>query len=381
MIARIAAVVWSLVLVVSLVIASYLLGARSAGQTGGAPEELRPVVQLYERVRGGAVDPPDDDELVRGAVEGMLGVLDDPYAAFYDDEEFAGLNEVLEGEISGVGVLIEETPDGIEVLGVLDGTPAQEEGIESGERIVGVDGRDVRGLPIDAVANLVKGEAGTDVTLGLEGGSHGARELTLTRAVIHVPNVESELLDGSVGHVRLIQFARGAARDTRTAVEDLLDQGATGIVLDLRDNPGGLLEEAVDVAGLFIEDGTVVSVQGRGGRVEDIEATGEAFADLPLVLLVNEWSASASEIVAGAIQDFDRAPVLGVTTFGKGTVQTVHDLAGGAGAKFTTAEYLTPSGDSIEGVGVVPDKTIEDPEEQLAVARQELQALVAAAPG
>jgi carboxyl-terminal processing protease len=341
----------------------YLLASGSApagaGTSAQTAEDLRPLTELYEALNEQAVDRPDAEALVDGAIEGMLEQVDDPYSKFFSAGDFAEFNASLDGTFSGVGLMLEETPDGPVIVSVLEGTPAQEAGIEEGERIVEVDGEDVAGDPLEKIVAKVKGEAGTSVRLGLAGGDEGRRTLEITRAEFDLPLVESELVDGDIGYVQLYQFADGAGQRVRRAVRSLRDEGARGIVLDLRGNPGGLLNEAISVASVFIEDGEIVSVQKRGGEREVYDAVDDAFESIPVVVLVDGNSASASEIVAGAVQDADRGTIVGETTFGKGTVQTIAQFSDGSGAKFTTARYYTPSGDSIEGVGVEPEVTVE----------------------
>lgn len=329
---------------------------------------LATVEELFERLTTEAVDPPPAEELVTAAKEGMLEALDDPYAVLYDPEEFAGFSDMLEGTFTGIGVRLEDQPEGPTIVTVFDGSPAAEAGLEVGERITSVDGEPIGDEPLDAVVDKITGDEGTEVTIGLTGGSAGDREVTLERRSIELPNLTSRTLDSGAGYVGLLQFSQGVGEDVRAAVADLREQGVDGIVLDLRGNPGGLLNEAVDVASVFIEDGTVVTVRERGQEAETLEATGDAHEDLPLAVLVDQGSASASEIVAAAIQDHDRGTVVGETTFGKGTVQTIRSLTDGSGVKFTTAEYLTPSGASIEGSGVVPDREVAGRDAQLDVA-------------
>jgi carboxyl-terminal processing protease len=363
------------VLLASSVTAAYREGVSSA--RADLPPAFAALGEVYDEVTSDAVEVPPDDVLAAGAIEGLLAALGDPYAAYYDAAEFAAFNDTLDGEFSGVGLVLEEAPEGLTVVQVIEGAPAAQAGVEVGERLVAVDGRDVRDLPTDAIIDLVKGEEGTEVTLGLEGGAAGPRTVTLTRARITVPNLEARRLDDGGGYVRLLQFSEDAGSEVRAAVERLVAEGARGVVLDLRGNPGGLLREAVDVASVFVEDGTIVSVREREGRVRAHPAEGDAL-DVPLVVLVDQGSASASEIVAGAVQDLERGEIVGETTFGKGTVQTVEPIVGGAGVKFTTAQYLTPSGDSIEGVGVVPDRVAAgDADAQLAAAQEALRMLLA----
>jgi carboxyl-terminal processing protease len=351
----------------------YLLVSRgtAAGSSPSADAvaDLDPVIELYEALNESAVDAPDAEKLVDGAIKGMLDQVDDEYARYFPAEAFADFNASLDGTFSGVGLMLTDTPDGPVIVSVLEGTPAEEAGIEEGERIVEVDGEDVSGDPLEQIVAKVKGEAGTTVSLGLAGGDEGRRTLEITRAEFDLPLTTSEMLEGDVGYVRLYQFAEDTGERVRSEVRSLLDDGARGIVLDLRNNPGGLLNEAVSVASVFVEDGEIVSVQKRGGDRETYGAVDDAFDDVPLVVLVDDHSASASEIVAGAVQDADRGPIVGETTFGKGTVQTIAQFSDGSGAKFTTARSFTPSGDSIEGVGVEPDvqATLNDDEEPVEV--------------
>jgi carboxyl-terminal processing protease len=386
---RIRAAVATAVACVAVLVTAVALVAYQAGQAGvpvvpgtgstaTASDDLEVLTELYRQLSEDAVDPPESEELLRGAIDGMLETLDDPYAVYFDADAFRQFNQQLDGRFSGVGLMLEDTPDGPVVVSVLPNTPAEAAGIETGERIVSVDGRDVTDLPLQAIVNLVTGEPGTTVTVGFADGSEGDREIELTRAEIDLPLVDAELLDDGVGHVQLLGFSQGAAERAREAVEDLVAQGAEGVVLDLRRNPGGLLNQAVDVTSLFLDDELVVSVREAGGEERNLHADGGEYEDLPLVVLVDQGTASASEIVAGALQDAGRAEIVGTPTFGKGTVQTVRDLDDGSGVKFTTAEYFTPSGDSIEGTGVRPDREIDEDEDALVAATDLLRELIAA---
>jgi carboxyl-terminal processing protease len=375
----------ALVLVLGLVVGAYRLGAEGARPDPdeiaepALPSGFEAIGELYQRIHDEAVRPPSDEELLEGALEGMLETVDDPYAVYYDAAAFAEFSQALEGGFSGVGLVLEETPEGLTIVTVLPDTPAEQAGIEEGERIVSVDGDDVTDLPLPTVVERVKGEEGTTVVLGLDGGDQGAREVELERARIDLPVLETELFDDGTAYLRLTSFIRGGADQLREALSDLIAEGADGVVLDLRGNPGGLLREAVEVTSVFVDDGTVVEVQERVGERQTLEAGGDALTDLPLVVLVDKRTASSAEIVAGAMQDLDRGTVVGLATFGKGTVQTIRSLQNGGGFKITTAEYYTPSGDSIEGVGVKPDQEVADPEDQLVTAQQILQDQMAAA--
>lgn len=377
---RVVACALVVVLCSAIVLLSYRVGLHR-GAALVLPPEFGALGELYGRIERQAMRVPGDAALAKGAVEGMLDALGDRHAAYYDRKDFAAFTQMLEGEFSGVGIRIDESDQGPVVVSVLRSTPAAEAGVVAGERIVSVDGRDVRKLTTDRIAALVTGEPGTPVTIGFEGGPAGSRELRIVRSTIQLPDVESRL-EAGIGYVTLLQFSNQVGARVRQAAADLTAEGARGIVLDLRGNPGGLLREAVDVTSVFVEDGVIVTVRSRddaNGTGQAYRAQGDALEGLPLVVLVDGGSASASEIVAGAIQDLRRGEIVGEKTYGKGTVQTVEALQGGGGAKFTTAEYLTSSGDSIEGVGVVPDRQVAGADAQLAAAREELMQLLAAA--
>ena len=374
--------VWPSVIAVAgvgvLLVLSFQLGASTTGLFAAADadappgDELAPITALFDELRDEAVTAPDVDKLVESAAEGMIESLDDPYAHLYDEDSYAELNQVLDGQFSGVGLVLEDSEDGPEIVSVIEGAPAAEAGVTEGERIVEVDGEDVTDLTIEQLVARVKGDAGTDVELTFDGGERGRYTVTVTRADIDVPQIEARLLDDGAGYIRLLQFTDHVGAEIRDSAQQLIDEGAEGFVLDLRGNPGGLLDEAVEVASVFIEDGPIVSVEQRAGSRQTYDATGEAF-DEPLVVLVDDGSASASEIVAGAVKDSGRGQLVGQQTFGKGTVQTIRSLPEGLGVKFTTARYFTPSGTSIEGTGITPDRVVTGEEDQLAAAQAELE--------
>lgn len=387
MLARLTAVACALVLLAAVATAAFAEGRRrgtgSTTVTASTGPAAGVIAEIIERLDAHAVRDPDEDALLRGAVDGVFEELGDDYAAYYDQEQFAAFNQMLDGEFSGVGLEIQEQNDTLTIVRVLPDTPAERAGIEPGERIVTVDGEDVRDQPIDIVVGKVKGEAGTEVTIGLEGGSAGPREITLQRETIELPAFEARVLDDGSGYVELLQFTSDIGDKVRKAVDQLAADGAEGIVLDLRGNPGGLLPEAINIASIFIEDGPIVMVKERDSERETYTARGDALESIPLVVLVDEYSASASEIVAAAIQDAGRGRIIGEPTFGKGTVQTIQRLDAGGGIKFTTAEYFTRDGKSIEDTGVQPDQQVVDEastprDEALLEARETLSELVAA---
>jgi carboxyl-terminal processing protease len=325
------------------------------------------VEEVADTIRAEALEPSTEESMSAGAVRGLLSSLDDPYAAYLDETHYAYFNEQNEGEFFGIGVTVTEREGRAFIVSPIEGTPAFEAGLQAEDEIVSVDGYQPDEWTLEEVVTRVRGKEGTDVTLGI------AREeeddvlsFTITRARIDVPNTTSEIYEDEVGYIRLFTFNSKAASDLQEAIEDLTDRDARGLILDLRDNPGGLLDASVDVASLFVEDGVIVEVDSRTGHPEIHRARGGFTTDIPLVVLVNENSASASEIVAGALQDYERAELIGVTTFGKGSVQTVEELSNGAAVKFTTARYLTPKGRSIHKTGLEPDIEVEmDPADQV----------------
>lgn len=363
-----------------LLLASFLFGY------GLGRENARRVVPGYELLREAedhiarsAVKSFDRNLLVQGAIRGMLKSLDDPYAAFLDRAAYLQLNNLLTGHFSGVGLVLRPEEGGHKVVSVLADTPASKAGVAVGDYITAVDGQPVEDLLLDEVVQRVQGKPGTTVRLFVRRGDQ-TLDFTLTRSTIEVPSVESVLLKDRLGVIEVVAFVEGTGDKVRRAVESLGQRGARGLILDLRGNPGGLADEAVEVTSAFIEDGPIVSFRERGKPEVTFEARGSVETDLPLVVLVDEGSASASEIVAGAIQDRGRGIIVGTETYGKGSVQTVFPLSDGSALKITTASYFTPSGRSIGEHGVIPDVGVAGGDMQLARARQILREMVADAP-
>jgi carboxyl-terminal processing protease len=314
------------------------------------------VGEVYEIIQREALSPSDDASMTAGAVNGMLMSLDDPYANYFDAKHFEYFNEEAAGEFHGIGVTITSRENDLVIVSVIEGTPAERAGLKADDVIVEIDGQTRPKWDSDEAVTLIRGEEGTTVTLGIRrGDSEEIKDYTITRAKIQVPNVDSELLEDDIGYVRLYSFNERAEEDLKKALEELEDEGAKGFILDLRDNPGGLLSESADVASLFVEDGVIVTVEDREGTVEEYRASGKTTTDAPLVVLVNGDSASASEIVAGAFQDHARAKLVGETTFGKGSVQQIEELSAGGAIKLTIAKYVLPKGRTIDKIGLTPD--------------------------
>jgi carboxyl-terminal processing protease len=343
-------------------LAGYAIGnrgerAKSGGAADARSAQLDVVAEAFSRIRRSAAQPPGDKALVRGAVRGMIKVLGrarDPYALFYSPEGYASFQELTSGQFSGIGVWLKQKGGDLEIVSVLPSSPALEAGLQRGDVVETIDSRRVDGLTVDEAVALIKGPVGSEVVVGVSRAGRSLR-FSITRRSIELPNLVSKVTAGNVGYIRLLGFARGAGRQLRSEVEDLTRRGAEGIVLDLRDNGGGLFSEGIDVASAFIDDGRIVSYKARSRPARVYEARGRAFEHIPLVVLVNEGTASASEIVAGALQDRDRAIVVGEETYGKGSVQEVFPLSDASALKFTTGAYFTPKGRNISGRGIEPD--------------------------
>ena len=344
----------------------------------GLPSVAKPGESAYARLDAFAkvlsyiersyVDPVSQSELVDASIKGMVGALD-PHSAYFTPEEYRDLRREGDGEIVGIGLEIGMRGRHIVVVAPIEGAPADRVGLRRGDVLLAVDDKSTRGWTLRDVVIAIKGEAGTDVTIDVVR-PQAATPLDLThgqelrfvaeRRLIHLDAVKTQLLPGGLGVVRVRQFQAGVAVDVEAAVEDLADEnGGTlpGVILDLRGNPGGLLTEAVQITDMFLDSGRIVSTRGRGGQqTEAYDASSSAtLYDGPMIILIDRGSASASEIVAAALGQNGRAELIGETTYGKGSVQSIIDLRGGSGLKLTTARYYTPSGVSIHGKGVAPD--------------------------
>ena len=359
-----------------LLAAGYLLGVADRPTSGPQPsagDDLAPVATLIERVEEGALDPPAREALVEGALRGVIDELDDPHAEAYGREAFEELGRHLDGTFGGVGVVLSEVdPDDgegeLRVVRVLEGSPAQSAGVGEGWRLERVDGEPVGDRTLEEVVERVRGEAGTTVRLGLRDDDGRLREREVERADVDLPQVHGEMLDGDVLHLGLGAFLGDVPLQVAEELERGLQEGARGVVLDLRGNLGGVLERSVEVADLLLDETVAVQVHEPSGQRDHRTADG-GLTDLPVVVLVDASTASAAEILAGSLQERDRAPVVGETTHGKGTVQSVLDLDHGFGARVTTAEYFTGSGRRVEQRGIEPDVEVADPDEQLDAAR------------
>jgi len=336
-----------------------------AGATMDLPvQDLRLFSEVLGIIRQNYVEPVSDSDLIKNAIRGMLSGLD-PHSAYLEKEEFQELKEGTSGEFGGLGIEVGMEDGFVKVVSPIDDTPAQKAGVHAGDLIIRLDDTAVKGLSLNEAVKLMRGAPGTDITLTIvREGEEKPLQLKLTRAVIKVNSVRSRQLDPGYGYLRISQFQMNTGRKLREEISALKEKnGGTlkGLVLDLRNNPGGVLTAAVSVSDAFISDGLIVYTEGRGPESEQkFSATsGDILDGVPIVVLVNAGSASASEIVAGALQDNGRAIIMGEKTFGKGSVQTILPIREDAALKLTTARYFTPKGRSIQAEGIQPDVPLE----------------------
>ncbi|MFC4623773.1 S41 family peptidase [Daeguia caeni] len=364
----------------SLLFAGALMGASAMVMVQGAPassafaaakdsdvyKQLSLLGDIFERVRSQYVTPPDDKKLIESAINGMLTSLD-PHSSYLDPEAAQDMRVQTKGEFGGLGIEVTMENDAVKVIAPIDDTPASKAGVLAGDLITKINGEEVRGLTLNDAVDKMRGQVGTDVELTItRPGAEKPITLKITRAVIKVKAVRSRI-ENDVGYLRVISFTEQTTDDLKKAIQDIQskvpEDKLKGYILDLRLNPGGLLDQAVAVSDVFLDRGEVVSTRGRDP--EDITRFDAHKGDLtngkPIIVLINGGSASASEIVAGALQDHRRATILGTQSFGKGSVQTIIPLGENGSLRLTTALYYTPSGKSIQGKGITPDIKVEQP--------------------
>lgn len=344
-------------------------GVFAVRDTGGGTEELpleqlRTFVEILNRVKQGYVEDVGDEELLENAIRGMLDGLD-PHSAYLNPEEFKEISISTTGKFGGLGIEVQMQNGFVRVVAPIDDTPAKRAGIEAGDLIIRIDDTAVKGISLMDAVKMMRGEPGTDITLTiLREERNEPFKVDITRDIIRVKSVKARMLEPGYGYVRITQFSNQTGQSLIREIENLKSQSERpfkGLVLDLRNNPGGVLDAAVAVSDAFLDEGEIVSIKGRAENAQQRYRAepGDILDKQPIVVLVNEGSASASEIVAGALQDKGRAVIMGSRTFGKGSVQTIVPLQNDAALKLTTARYYTPSGRSIQAEGIVPDVEIQ----------------------
>ncbi len=324
--------------------------------------ELRIFAEAFNRVSAAYVEEIDDRALLDSAIKGMLSQLD-PHSAYLDRKSFSDLQETTTGNYGGLGLEVGQEDGVVKVISPMDDTPADNAGLMPGDLILQLDDTPVRGMSLSDAVESMRGEPGSTIKLlVLKKGESVPRDITITRKIIKVASVRQRFLEEGYGYLRIAQFQSGTGSEVKKAIDDLKEEGIlTGLVIDLRNNPGGVLQSAVDVSDLFVSEGLIVYTSGRirNTDVRFIASTPDSLEGVPIVVLVNEGTASASEIVAGALQDHGRAVIMGTHTFGKGSVQTILPLNDEKAIKLTTALYYTPNGRSIQAEGITPDIRVD----------------------
>ena len=329
--------------------------------------EFSKVIAVEEYVKQNYLRDVDTKKMIDGQLKGILQSLEDPYSNYMTQDEFASFLQQTSGTYAGIGVVVTPGEDNIiTVVSPIEGTPGEKAGIKSGDKILKVDGIEFPADKMDEAVKVMKGEANTKVVLTLlredKEGKDKIFNLELTREIIRLVTVKSNIIDDDIGYINITSFDDLTYKDFKTELDKLGRKNIKGLIIDLRNNPGGLLDRCVQIADELLGEGVVVYTQTKDGK-RTYEKSGKSMVDYPLVLLVNGGSASASEILSGAIKDHNRGTIIGTTTFGKGVVQRIKDLDDGSGLKLTISEYFTPNGVNIHGIGIEPDIVVELPEE------------------
>lgn len=348
------------VLIVCLTVGSIVILAGNYNNIGN-------LVKVVSLVRAQYLYPVSSAQMMDGAIKGLVDSLGDPYSVYLDPQTFAHLQEQIKGSFGGLGILVGVKEDYLTVVRAYKGTPADREGIKDGDLIVKIDDRDADGIDLDTAISLMRGPVGSKVSLTI------ARQevpeplqFTITREEINIPTVDGQMLEGThIEYIVISQFTERTPEEIKNVLAKAQEEEAAGIILDLRDNPGGELFSVVEVAKNFIPQGPIVYIDNQAGHENVYESDGGKTINLPLAVLINEGSASASEILAGAVKDTGAGVLIGNKTFGKGIVQTVFRLSGGAGLKLTTARYLTPAKNDIHEKGIEPDMQVQASDRRL----------------
>jgi len=378
-------------ILIGLLLATVALSIWNISISRAQPDGLNlfaPISEVYKLIKQHFYKPSEaeEKELIYGAIRGMLQQLDDPYSRFLEPEQYKRFNDSLEGEFVGVGIKISVEEGKLTVIAPLKDSPASKAGIKAADRILEIDGESTEGITLEEAVNKIRGERGTPVKLKVQHEEGTIEEFTLIRDVIKVETVEHRMLDKKIGYVSISSFNRQTAQELQRALDELDKAGLRGLILDLRDNPGGLLNVAVDVASLFIDSGLILKSQSRYGA-QEYATKGNQRPNLPMAVLINKGTASASEIVAGAIADHQMGILVGRRSFGKGVIQTSYTLQDNSALILTTAEYFTPKGRRVqrdcrgdsriapcwEG-GLIPDITVDKEENDLKIAQRWVEA-------
>ncbi|MEK4065099.1 S41 family peptidase [Peribacillus sp. FSL R5-0717] len=326
--------------------------------------EFEKLYSTYDKIKDDYYEEVDEEKLVDGAINGMIKSLDDPYSAYMDKKEASSFHESISSSFEGIGAEIQEQDGQIMVVSPIKGSPAEKAGVKPNDIILSVDGKSVEGLSSSEAVLKIRGEKGTKVDLSISrAGESEPIKLTIKRDTIPIETVYAEMLDDGVAKIQVTSFSEHTVQELKTALEEMAKKDMKGLVLDLRGNPGGLLDQAIEMASLFIPNGKVVlQVEDRSGKKDVYKSENDGELKIPVVVLIDDGSASASEIVAAAVSESAHIPLIGVKSFGKGTVQTAQDFEDGSNFKYTAAKWLTPEGNWIHKKGIKPDITVKLPD-------------------
>ncbi len=343
-------------------VSSFLKGV-AGDQTSLVTEDVKEKLDVLQSAIGYYyLDEANEDDLRDGLYKGLLEGLDDPYSVYYTEEEYNEMMESSEGVYYGIGAYLQQDAETLEIKVVkpIPGTPAEEAGILPDDILKEVDGEDISQEDINVVVSKIKGAEGTKVLLAVQRvGEDGLVQFEITRRRVEAVTVEYEMLENRIGYISIMEFDDITRNQFQAAFDDLQEQGMKSLILDLRDNPGGNLDVVVDIADVLLPKGLVVYTEDKYGNREEFTTDAEHYFDKPLVVLINGNSASASEILAGAVKDYKSGTLLGTKTYGKGIVQQIVPLGDGTGVKLTVSKYYTPNGQNIHGIGIEPDETLE----------------------
>jgi len=378
MISKRTAFFWALILVIVTAFSTFVVANTVAISLGNkvviAQEDFETVksmeklLGLKEYIKGNYVEGAEDNKLIEGAIKGMFESLGDPYSVYMTKDEFKNFNESTKGSYGGIGVIVTRSEDGyVTVVAPIEDTPGEKAGLKTNDKIIKVDDKDVIGIDLEAAVALMKGKKGTQVTLTvMRDNVKEPQEFKITREEIILKTVKSNMMENNIGYIRISMFDEDTGAEFKKALNALTAKDMKGLIIDLRQNPGGFINQCVEVADELLDEGLVVYTEDKAKKREDYKSK-KGKLEVPFVVLIDEGSASASEIVSGAVKDRKAGLLIGAKTFGKGLVQSIEQLKDGSGMKLTTQKYYTPNGISINKVGIQPDievKALEVREEQ-----------------
>lgn len=359
-------IVFALVFVTAAVTTITLAFGDEKAVEVGAPAraEFNKLYEAYDKIESGYYKAIDQDVLVNGAINGMIDALEDPYSDYMNKEEASQFHEDVSSSFEGIGAEIQEQDGFIMIVSPIKGSPAEKAGLKPNDMVMSVDGKSIQGMSASEAVLLIRGEKGTKVTLEVKrNGSDKTQEMTIVRDEIPIETVYAELDENKIAHIQITSFSERTAEELNTALADMEKKGMEGIVLDLRQNPGGLLDQAIKMANFFVPEGkNILKIESNEGKVQAYKAEGGNKITLPTVVLIDSGSASASEILAAALHESASIPLIGEKSFGKGTVQSAEDFSDESNLKLTTAKWLTPNGTWIHEKGIKPDTAVKLPD-------------------